>query len=96
MLSDDVRVVSLNALDIILDLLLDVGLTDPHVKQVFYERFKLLILRKWTIDAILRLLSEFLASLSDEDAVLSDFSFFVDNPAGICNVILALTRSDTA
>ena len=94
MLSDDVRVVSLDALDIILNLLLYVGLTDSHIKQVFYERFKLLILREWTIDAVFGFLSELLASLSDKDAVLSDFSFFVDNPARICNVILALTRSD--
>ena len=72
---------SLDALDIILDLFLYVGLANSHVKQVLYERFKLLILREWTIDAVLGFLSKLLASLSNEDAVLSNFSFFVDNPA---------------
>jgi len=70
-LGDNVRVVRLNALDIILDLLLDVGLADSHVEYVLKESFKLGVLCEGTVDAVF-VLCHFLTSLCDHHAVKHD------------------------
>ena len=68
-LVDNIRVVRLNALDIVLDLALNTALADAHVEQIAQECFKFCILREGAVHAVFVLNGYLLASLSDHHAV---------------------------
>ena len=67
---------SLNALDIVLDLALHTSFADSHAKYIVQEGLELRILREWTVNAIFAFIHKFLASLSDHDAIKSYYIIF--------------------
>ena len=62
---------SLNALDIVLDLALHTSFADTHAKYIVQEGLELGVLSEWTVNAVFAFICKFLASLGDHNAVKS-------------------------
>ncbi len=60
---------SLNALDVVLDLSFDANLADSHVKEIFKKCLKFLILREGAVNAVFTLVGHLLTTLGNHYSI---------------------------